>query len=65
MKDFIEAMFAQLRDGKTTATFDFTEGLSRAAQDVIQPILKKLNQLGRGMPRAWSKSALLVDEPQR
>jgi uncharacterized oxidoreductase len=46
VKDFIEAVFAQLREGKTTATFDFTEGLSRAAQDAIQPIFKKLNQLG-------------------
>jgi len=32
--------------GKTTITFGFTEGLSRAGQEVFQPIFKRMNQLG-------------------
>jgi uncharacterized oxidoreductase len=42
---FVEAVFAALADGKSQATFGFTEALSQAGQEVIQPIFAKLNQL--------------------
>ncbi|HWP08966.1 MAG TPA: SDR family NAD(P)-dependent oxidoreductase [Polyangiaceae bacterium] len=42
---FVDAVFAQLAEGKTTATFGFTEALSRAGQDVVEPIFKRMNQL--------------------
>jgi len=42
---FVDAVFAQLAEEKTTATFGFTEALSRAGQDVIEPIFKRMNQL--------------------
>jgi uncharacterized oxidoreductase len=40
---FVDAAFAQLAEGKTTTTFGFTEQLSRAGQDVIEPIFKRMN----------------------
>jgi len=40
---FVDAVFAQLAEGKTTATFGFTEALSRAGQDVIEPIFQRMN----------------------
>jgi uncharacterized oxidoreductase len=43
---FIDAVFEQLAAGKTTATYAFTESLSRAGEDVIVPTFKRLNQLG-------------------
>jgi len=46
VKDFVDAVFAQLAAGKPEATFAFTEALSRAGQDVIQPIFSRMNQLG-------------------
>ena len=39
-------MFAQLREGKTTVTFGFTEGVSKAGEDVLLPIFRRMNQLG-------------------
>lgn len=42
---FIDAVFEQLAAGKTTATYAFTESLSRAGEDVIVPTFKRLNQL--------------------
>jgi uncharacterized oxidoreductase len=45
VKEFIDAVFAQLAQGKTTATFGFTEALSRAGQDVVEPIFKRMNQI--------------------
>ena len=41
--DFIEAIFAQLREGKTELTFGFSETVSRAGQDVLQPIFARMN----------------------
>jgi uncharacterized oxidoreductase len=41
---FIEAVFEQLKAGKTTATYAFTEGLSRAGEDVLGPAFARLNQ---------------------
>ena len=43
---FIDAVFEQLAAGKNTATYAFTESLSRAGEDVIGPTFKRLNQLG-------------------
>lgn len=45
VSDFIEAIFAQLKEGKTDLTFGFTETLSKAGQEVLQPIYKRLNGL--------------------
>ncbi len=44
VKDFIDSVFAQLEEGKTTATFGFTEGLSKAGQEVFQPVFDRINQ---------------------
>jgi uncharacterized oxidoreductase len=41
--DFIEAIFKQLREGKTELTFGFSEAVSRAGQEVIQPIFARMN----------------------
>jgi uncharacterized oxidoreductase len=41
---FIEAVFEQLKAGRTTATYAFTEGLSRAGEDVLGPAFARLNQ---------------------
>jgi uncharacterized oxidoreductase len=43
---FIEAVFEQLKAGKTTATYGMSEGLSRAGEDVLVPAFKRMNQLG-------------------
>jgi len=41
--DFIEAIFAQLREGKVELTFGFSETVSRAGQDVLQPVFARMN----------------------
>jgi len=46
VKDFIEAVFAQLAEGKTTATFGFTEAMNNAGQDVLAPVFARMNQHG-------------------
>ena len=46
VKELIDAVFAQLREGKTTVTFGFTEGVSKAGEDVLLPIFRRMNQLG-------------------
>jgi uncharacterized oxidoreductase len=43
---FIEAVFEQLKAGKTTAAYGMAEGLSRAGEDVLVPTFKRMNQLG-------------------
>ena len=43
---FVDSVFAQLAEGKLTATFGFTEKLSDAGREVLQPIFARLNQLG-------------------
>lgn len=45
VKDFIDAVFPQLAAGKTAVTFGFSEAMSRAGQDVIEPVFKRMNQL--------------------
>lgn len=46
VSDFIEAIFAQLHEGKTELTFGFSEISSKAGQDILKPIFSKMNQLG-------------------
>jgi len=41
--DFIDAIFAQLREGKSELTFGFSETVSRAGQDVLQPVFARMN----------------------
>ena len=43
VSDFIESIFAQLKEGKTELTFGFTEALNGAGQDVYKPIFERLN----------------------
>lgn len=43
--EFVEVVFAALAEGKNQATFGFSEALSKAGQEVVQPIFAKLNQL--------------------
>jgi uncharacterized oxidoreductase len=43
VNEFIESIFAQLREGKVELTFGFTEALSQAGQDVLQPIFARFN----------------------
>jgi uncharacterized oxidoreductase len=45
VQGFVDAVFQQLAEGKTAATFGFTEALSQAGQDVVGPIFKRMNQL--------------------
>ncbi len=45
VSEFIAAIFAQLKEGKTELTFGFSEGLSKAGQEVFQPIFARLNQI--------------------
>lgn len=43
VSDFIEAIFAQLKEGKTTLTFGFSDAMSKAGQEVLQPTFARLN----------------------
>jgi uncharacterized oxidoreductase len=43
---FVEAVFEQLKAGKATATYGFTESLSRAGEDVLAPVFARLNHSG-------------------
>ena len=45
VSDFIGAMFAQLREGKAEVTFGFSEGVSKAGQEVLQPTFAQMNQI--------------------
>jgi uncharacterized oxidoreductase len=45
VQGFVDAVFEQLAAGKTAATFGFTEALSQAGQEVVEPIFKRMNQL--------------------
>ncbi len=46
VNDFIDAMFAQLSDGKTTVTFGFSEAMSKADPEVLRQTFLKMNNLG-------------------
>ena len=43
VSDFIEAIFAQMKEGKKSLTFGFSETVSRAGQETLQPIFQRLN----------------------
>jgi uncharacterized oxidoreductase len=43
VSDFIDAVFKQLGEGKTEVTFGFSEAVSRAGQEVLQPIFARMN----------------------
>ena len=45
VKDFVDAVFAQLAEGKTSVTFGYTEAMSRAGHEVLEPVFKRMNQL--------------------
>ena len=40
---FIESIFAQLKEGKTSLTFGFTEQMNQAGQEVLNPVFEQLN----------------------
>jgi uncharacterized oxidoreductase len=46
VSDFIEAIFAQLKEGKTELTFGFSQTASQAGQEILKPVFAKMNQLG-------------------
>ena len=41
--DFIEAIFAQLHEGKVELTFGFSEAVSGAGRDVLQTVFARMN----------------------
>jgi uncharacterized oxidoreductase len=43
VSDFIQAVFEQLKQGKTTLTFGFSEAMSKAAPDDLQKAFERLN----------------------
>ena len=43
VSDFVEAVFQQLKDGKTELTFGFGEVMAKATPDVINATFKKMN----------------------
>jgi uncharacterized oxidoreductase len=45
VSEFIETIFAQLKDGKKQLTFGFSESVSKAGHDVLQPVFARMNQI--------------------
>ncbi|HUR98197.1 MAG TPA: SDR family NAD(P)-dependent oxidoreductase [Pyrinomonadaceae bacterium] len=43
VSEFIESIFAQLQEGKTSLTFGYTEQMSHAGQEVFGPIFAQVN----------------------
>ena len=43
VSEFIEAIYAQLKEGKTALTFGFTEAMSQAGQEVFKPVFAQIN----------------------
>ena len=43
--DFIESIFAQLKEGKDELTFGFTEGMNKSNREIVQPVFTRMNQL--------------------
>ncbi len=46
VSEFIESIFAQLKEGKNELTFGFTEAMSKAGADVFQPVFARMNAAG-------------------
>ena len=45
VSDFIEAIFAQLYEGKTELSFGFTTAMSQAGEEALRPAFQRMNQL--------------------
>jgi uncharacterized oxidoreductase len=45
VSDFIESIFAQLREGKTQLTFGASEVRAKAGQEILTPIFNQMNQV--------------------
>lgn len=43
VSDFLEAVFEQMKQGKTELTFGFSEVMAKATPDVINATFKKMN----------------------
>ena len=43
VSEFIESIFAQLKEEKTALTFGFTEQMSQAGQEVFRPVFAQIN----------------------
>jgi uncharacterized oxidoreductase len=43
VSEFVESIFAQLKQGKTSLTFGFTEAMSQAGHEVFKPIFAQIN----------------------
>jgi uncharacterized oxidoreductase len=43
VSSFIEAIFAQMKEGKKTLTFGFSDTMSKAGQEVLQPTFDRMN----------------------
>ncbi len=43
VSEFIESIFAQLKEGKTDLTFGFTEAMKEAGQEVFKPVFAQIN----------------------
>jgi uncharacterized oxidoreductase len=43
VSEFIESIFAQLKEGKTALTFGFTEQMAHAGQEVFKPVFAQIN----------------------
>ncbi len=43
--DFIESIFAQMKEGKDELTFGFTEGMNKSNREIVQPVFTRMNQL--------------------
>ncbi len=46
VSEFIESIFAQLAEGKSSLTFGFTEQMNQAGQEVLGPVFAQLNPDG-------------------
>jgi uncharacterized oxidoreductase len=43
---FIESIFAQLKEGKTCLTYQFTEAVSKAGEEILNPVFERMNPIG-------------------
>lgn len=47
VSEFIDSIFAQLKEGKTQLTFGSAEPRAKAGQDILRPLFEQMNQLGK------------------
>jgi uncharacterized oxidoreductase len=43
VSSFIESIFSQLKEGKTTLTFEYTDSISKAGQEILEPVFARMN----------------------